>query len=85
MAEPNKITLTGAITIANPLWSMINQRMTFLLAQDGVGGRTVTWGSLFDTNLTWSDTGNTASKVASVSLVYDGARWRQLGAQVLWH
>lgn len=39
--------LTGNITIANPSDGHTGARLTFLLTQDGTGGRTVSWGANF--------------------------------------
>lgn len=74
--------LTGNITIGAPTNPAQGQELTFLFTQDGTGGRTVTWNAAFITS--WADTGNTFSRRASVSFMYDGTNWRQKGAQQVW-
>ena len=83
LGEIIKCILTGGLTIENPSWAMEGQRVTFILTQDGTGGRTVSWGSLWDA--VWSNTGNTLNAVACVSFIYDGVKYRQHGAQTPWH
>lgn len=67
------VALDGANWIAG-------QRITFLVSQDGTGGRTLAWHSSYKQS--WSDTGNTASKRSTISFVYAGdGTWAQDGAQ----
>jgi hypothetical protein len=74
--------LTGAITINAPTNPVAGQELIFLLLQDGTGGRAVTWNAAFTHS--WSDTGNTANKRASILFVYSGGGWLQVGAQRVW-
>jgi len=85
LGEFIQITLTGNLTIGTVTWPYQGQTMTFLLIQDGTGARTVTWSSVYDASQTWSDTGNTANKISTISFKYIGTKWRQVGAQVVWH
>lgn len=73
------ISATSNVTINSPGQRSKNCKVTYLVVQDGVGGRTVT----FDANhkKVWSDVGNTLGKQSSISFIYDGASWVQRGAQ----
>lgn len=71
--------LTNNITINAPSNALRGRRLTYLITQDGTGGRTVTWNSVF--KQAWSDTGNTASKRSSIQFYYNGTNWNQVGAQ----
>lgn len=76
--------LTGNITIAAPTNGTIGQRISFFFIQDGTGGRTVTWNSVFVRN-SWSDAGNTANTRSSISFTcLDGTNWLQEGAAKGW-
>lgn len=72
-------TLTQNLTIndraSDAIPPVVGQQVTFLLKQDGTGGWTTTWNAIYKT--TYSDTGNTAGKRASVKFVYDGTNWVQ--------
>jgi hypothetical protein len=72
------VTLGGNRTMGLPTNASTGQRMTFIITQDGTGGRTLAWNANF--KQAWSDTGNTASKVSMISFVYDSF-WYQDGAQ----
>jgi hypothetical protein len=86
------LTLTDSVTINN-ITTTLNYAhngsnyyihsgtsMEFIFIQDGVGGRNVTFGgSEYVTG--WSDTGNTANKMSTISFVYNGTKWIQRGAQ----
>jgi hypothetical protein len=74
--------LTGNVTIGAVANPMPGQRLFFLFTQDGTGGRTVTWNAAYKHS--WSDTGNTAGLRASITMVYDGTGWVQVGAQRAW-
>jgi len=74
--------LTSNITINAPTNPFRGIHLTFSFVQDGTGGRTVTWNSVFLTS--WSDTGNTANKRSTIRFYYDGTNWRQVGAQATW-
>lgn len=85
LGELIEIILTGSITIANVANAQKGSTVTFWFGQDSTGGRTVTWGSLYEVSSGWSDAGNTAGRTSSVTMKYDGARWRQIGPQQGWH
>lgn len=78
-----RITLTGNITLANPVNMVDGQEVVWEFIQDATGGRTLTLGSGF---VTGSDIGtptltNTASKRDYVKAKYDAsaAKWHVLG------
>jgi hypothetical protein len=73
------VTLGGNRTMGLPTNSEKGQRITFIIVQDGVGGRTLGWNAVF--KVSWSNTGNTAGKRSMISFVYDGTNWNQDGAQ----
>jgi hypothetical protein len=73
--ETIRLDLTGNITISAPTKPHAGQRLTFIFRQDATGGRTVTWNAIFKQN--WSPT-TTASKVNTITFVYDGANWVQV-------
>lgn len=74
-----KVTLTADRVVGAPLLPMTGQRLSFLFVQDSSGAHAVTWNAVF--KVSWSDTGNSASKRSSVAFVYDGTNWNQDGAQ----
>jgi hypothetical protein len=76
--------LTGATTIALPLYPTDGDRLTFQFQQDGTGGRAITWNSAYKTN--YSNTGNTAFLRATVSFRYDAVPefWVQEGGFSGW-
>ena len=79
------ITLTGSAIISLPVNSLgkAGDTLNFIFIQNGTGGYTVTWDvTYFKSN--WSNTGNTANKRSSVTFVYDGTYWTQMGAQNPW-
>jgi hypothetical protein len=76
--------LTGNIVINAPTNPTKGRVLDFLFIQDGTGGRTVTWDATgAGYRHSWSDTGNTANKRASIRFVYTNV-WTQVGAQRLW-
>jgi hypothetical protein len=71
--------LTGAMTVAAPAGTVADQegkRLTFLFAQDGTGGRAVTWNAAF---VKAADSGSGASTRAATTYVCDGVKWVQIG------
>jgi hypothetical protein len=82
-----KITLNQNTTIdadVNNYEATQGMEVTFILTQDGNGGRTVSWAPIF-TDVSWSDSGNTPNRKSQISFVYDGTNWRETGAQVAYH
>lgn len=75
MSQPTNFfvigTLTGNITIANPLNLTSGDQWTIELTQDGTGSRTVTLGSLFKVVGAVS---TTASYVDTLTCKYDGTK-----------
>lgn len=73
------VTLGGNRTMGAPTNLRNGQRITYLIKQDGTGGRTLAWNAAFKT--AWVDTGNTLNKRSTISFRYDGTNWNQEGAQ----
>lgn len=74
------VTLGGNRTMGAPTNPSLNQVITFIIIQDGTGGRTLNFTPAVFKHA-WSDTGNTAGKRSSISYIFDGTNWNQLGAQ----
>lgn len=72
--------LTGNVTIGVPTNGVAGARMTFIFYQDGAGGYSVGWNASIRL-YSWSDTGNTAGKFSTVTLIHQGSSWVQDGAQ----
>lgn len=70
-------TLAGNITIENPVYPRIGQRMDFSLPQDGTGGRKLTWGSAYTVR---SIQNLQASAPFNVGFVYNGTNWLEVDA-----
>lgn len=79
LGSVKKVTLTGNLTVNAPTGTNFGQgtRMTFILAQDATGGRTVTFNAVFKTNWT-PDTA--ANKINVIEFVYDGTNWQEVAA-----
>lgn len=75
------ITLTGNIAIANPNTSNTVKGCTFrlILIQDGVGGRTTTFGTAYKEQWT-PDT--TAGRINVIDFQFDGTDWVQTASAV---
>lgn len=71
-----KITLTGNITIADPIENINGAEAEVVLTQDGTGGRTVTWGAAY-TDASSVNTG--AGKVSRWTFRCMGTKWVQVG------
>lgn len=66
----------GNITMAAPTNAKVGALLTFNIAQDGTGGRTITWNAAFKKA---ADGVGGASGVGSTSFRYNGANWVQTG------
>jgi len=74
------ITLTGAITLANPVTGHAGCQLTYILTQDATGGRVTSFGTNFHQN--WSPT-TTANKKNSITFLnVDGTNWVQIASAV---
>lgn len=73
------VTLGGNRTMGAPTNPSTGQQITYVVIQDGTGGRTLAWNAVF--KVSWSDTGNTAGKRSTICFSYDGTNWNQVGAQ----
>ncbi len=67
----------GNITVANPMNAYPGDELTLIIIQDGVGTRTVTWGSLYKKLVTLSTLANARD---TVSFKFDGTDWSQVGS-----
>lgn len=79
LGETFAVTLGGNRTVNAPTNPVLNQRILFVVTQDGTGGRTLGWNAVFKT--AWSDAGNVAGKSSTIAYRYDGTNWRQESAQ----
>ncbi len=73
------ISATSSVTVNAPTNMQAGDKVTFVVTQDGAGGRTVSWNAVFKHE--WSDTGNTANKISSINFIYNGTNWLQTGKQ----
>ena len=71
-----KVTLTGNITIADPIENINGAEAEVVLTQDGTGGRTVTWGAAY-AGASAVNTG--AGKVNRWTFRCMGTKWVQVG------
>lgn len=67
----------GNITIAAPTNARAGDILQFLITQDGVGSRTVTWDAAFKKAALTLTT--TASATDSISFRFDGTNWNETG------
>ncbi len=74
-----EVTLTGALTINAPGNGpyVAGNTLTFILIQDGTGGRVTTFNAAYKTN--WTPV-TTASKTNTITFAYDGTSWWQVSA-----
>lgn len=77
IADEFLVTLGGNRQMGNPVDGYDGQILTFYIRQDGVGGRTLTFGSAY--RHVWSNTGNVAGAECAVSFRKVGTQWLQLG------
>lgn len=72
--------MTAGMTINNVTNRWPGMRVTFLLEQDGTGGRVTTWNAAYKIDPTWvPDT--TASKANSIEFIFDGTEYKQVGGR----
>lgn len=70
-------TLTGAITLANPTGTTVDDdRLVYHLTQDGTGTRAITMGAEFRGTPAAFTTGGAASTKASIEFVRKNGEWR---------
>lgn len=79
------VTLSTAITAAIAWAAPSNvppagEEVTITMTQDGTGGWAVTWNAAYIFPIAWSNTGNTAGKISSVTFVSDGTKLVARGA-----
>lgn len=72
-------TLTGGITVNNPINAHEGLWLRFKFVQDGAGGHAVAWGTDFKVN--WTPV-TTANKINTISFRYDGSDWIQMSSAV---
>lgn len=68
-----RVTLTGNLTLANPVNALDNQRALWQFTQDATGGRTLTLGSAFDVGQLTVTLSTAAGKVDYMLAVYRAA------------
>jgi hypothetical protein len=73
------VTLGGNRTLGAPTNPSAGQRLCLTVYQDATGGRTLAFNAVF--KVSWSNTGNTASKLSTIEFEYDGTSWNQVSAQ----
>ena len=74
-------TLTSGVTWAAPSnVPPAGEEITITMTQDGTGGRAVAWNAAYIFPAAWSNTGNTAGKISSVTFVSDGTKLVATGA-----
>jgi hypothetical protein len=69
------MTLTGNVTSSTVTNPIAGQRITFIITQDGTGGRTFAWPSNFK-GYSGINADSQANSVFVQSFVWDGAAWR---------
>lgn len=78
-----QVTLGGNRTMGAPSNVVVGKRITFVIIQDGTGGRTLAWNAAY--KVTWSDAGNTLGKRSTISFVPMGdGFFSQDGAQTAY-
>ena len=79
------VTLSTAVTSA-PTWAAptnvppAGEKVTIVMTQDGTGGWNVAWNAAYIFPTAWTNTGNTAGKISSVTFVSDGTKLVAQGA-----
>ena len=56
------------------------RRVTVVITQDGTGGWAISWNAAYIFPTAWTNTGNTASKISSITFVSDGTKLVAQGA-----
>jgi hypothetical protein len=74
------VRLRGNRAMSAPTNPSEGQRVTFMVEQDEVGGRRLTW-AIPGYVHSWSDEGNGAGRVSTISFRFHRGRWYQDGAQ----
>ncbi len=70
--------MTSGMTVNNVTNRWPGMRITFLLEQDGTGGRVVSWNSAYKLDPAWvPDT--TASKANTAEFIFDGSEYKMIG------
>lgn len=78
------ITLTAARLMANIINAVDGDEATFIFTQDATGGFAVTWNSAMHFVTAWTNTGNTAATVSTVTFRKSGAVWYQISPANAW-
>jgi parallel beta-helix repeat protein len=72
--------MTSGMTVNNVTNRWPGMRISFLLEQDGTGGRVVTWNSAYKLDPAWvPDT--TASKANTAEFIFDGTEYKMIGGR----
>ena len=56
------------------------RRVTVVITQDGTGGWAISWNAAYQFPTAWTNTGNTAGKISSITFVSDGTKLVAQGA-----
>ena len=56
------------------------RRVTVVITQDGTGGWAISWNAAYQFPTAWTNTGNTAGKISSITFVSDGTKLIAQGA-----
>jgi hypothetical protein len=67
----------GNITIADPTNAMAGEILIFIIVQDSIGLRTITWGAHYFKNVTLSVGANLRD---TVTFVFGGTNWNQISS-----
>jgi hypothetical protein len=74
-------TLTGNLTVNQPLNPRRGAKLEFAFTQDATGGRTITWDAVFRKA---PDGVGTANQKGTTAFIYDGTNWVQVGGILTW-
>jgi hypothetical protein len=81
LANSFYVTLFDNRTMGAPTNPSAGQRILFTIIQNGTTAAcTLAWNAIY--KVTWSNTGNTASKRSLIEFEYDGTNWVQCSLQV---
>lgn len=74
-------TATSALTWGAPTnVPPAGENVTIVITQDGTGGWAVSWNAAYIFPTAWTNTGNTAGKISSITFVSDGTKLVAQGA-----
>lgn len=71
--------LTANLTVPNPVEGHKGVKLRFIFKQDLSGGKTVTFGSAYDTVGTWQPKTNGGSS-STIEFIFDGSKWIKISS-----